>query len=194
MVTNIQKLLRDKKYKIFKDFSHPYNLNIIGVRNVLTKVDKFDDKLVVFWKEKAKHWEYREWPITTRPGAHWLLFPLNPNGTAIMVPGQYLGAYSIGKYRGKDVLRQVEPVKVYRDKNGDSEFNQDSATIEEGVFGLHIHRAGAISNIVGLHSAGCQVFQKQADFEDFMTLCASGAESWGNKFSYTLLELKDELL
>lgn len=108
-----------------------------------------------------------------------------PQGTAILVPGQYKNCYGFGKYRGYECLRQVLPVKVYRDDDGDEEFDTNSDTVEEGLFGIHIHKAGVLSKIVGTWSAGCQVFQRKEDFEEFMNLCK---DSLQDLFTYTLIE------
>lgn len=183
-------MLKRKEYKVFNENLYPFNLNIVGIRYLDTEVDTFGDDLVVFYKHPNRRWISKAYPITTRPGKHWLKFPLNSKGTAILAPGQYLGAYALGKYKFKTVLRQVGPVTVYRDNNEDSQFDHDSATLDTGLFGLHIHKAGKISQVVGLHSAGCQVFQKQSDFEEFIGTCINSAKYWGNSFTYTLLELE----
>lgn len=114
---------------------------------------------------------------------------MNPKGAAVLVPGQYRQAYALGDFRGYTALKQVAPVKVYRDYNQDSHIDMSSATIEEGYFGIHIHRAGVWSKIVGTSSAGCQVFARHKDFAEFITICQLGAAHWGNSFTYTLLEL-----
>lgn len=183
-----------KSYKVFSDAVRPFNLNIVGWRYREALPDSFGDLLGVYWKRKSGQWEAELWPATTRPGVHYLLRPLNVRGTAILVPGQYTKAYEIGEYRGYEALRQVRPVRVFRDKNRDSQFDSkrvtlDKNTIESGLFGLHIHRASGDAPHVGPWSAGCQVFKRKSHFEHFMELCSHAALMWGNSFTYTLLEI-----
>lgn len=164
-----------------------YNLNIVGWRNSVGRVNYFDDHLSVYWQRHGK-WESLHYPITTRPGLAWLLNPMNEKGTAILVPGQYREAYALGEYKGYTALRQVASVTVFRDDDKDSQWAYNFSKIDTGLFGIHIHRAGIWSKVVGVSSAGCQVFQKKADFEEFIDLCRRAAVFWGNRFTYTLLE------
>lgn len=175
-------------YSIFESTQRPCNLNIVGWRNSYARPNYFDDWLSVYWKGFTK-WNHVYWPITTYPGIPWLLKPINPNGAAIMVPGQYLSAYSLGLFKNVLSLKQVKPIKVFRDNDGNGFFDMNPEKIEEGLFGIHIHRAGVWSKLVGTSSAGCQVFQKRADFSSFMKLCTKASGYWGNNFTYTLMEI-----
>lgn len=177
-----------QNYKVFKELDHPLNLNIVGWRSKFARVNQFDDWLAVYWRSGG-FWESRGWQVTTLPGKHYLTNPLNSKGTSVLVPGQYEGAYALGKFKGYTALTQVKPVKVYRDNNRDSAIDQSIVTIEEGLFGIHIHKAGAFSQWVGNASAGCQVFQREEDFKDFIKLCEQAALMWGNSFTYTLMEI-----
>jgi len=177
----------EKGYKIFKDETKLYNLNIIGWRNKASRPNYFDDYIAIYYKW-SNNWYYKYWKATTLPGIPWLKNPLNDKGTAILVPGQYFHAYSLGAYKGYPALKQVLPVKVYRDNNRDSQFNKDSVTIEEGIFGIHIHKASLWTKYVNRFSAGCQVFQYKKDFDTFITYLRQSALLWGNSFTYTLLE------
>lgn len=180
--------LSEKGFAIFEDQRLNYNLNIIGVRNPQSRVNYFDDTLYVIWKYNDT-WYSESWPITTYPGLPSLLKPVNPYGTAILVAGQYRGAMRIGLHKGKyRALVQAKAVKVYRDADLDGEFDLNDVTIEEGMFGINIHKAGVLTQLIGPNSAGCQVFQKSDDFYDFMFICEKAAKNWGNSFTYTLLE------
>lgn len=177
-------------YKVFLLDNRALNLNIVGWRNREGRVDRFDDVLSVYWEGRDFEWYQKSWPITTKPGIPWLLNPENEDGTAILAPGQYEQAYEVGLHKGTSpALVQVEPVAVYRDNNWDGLIDLNPDTIEKGMFGINIHKAGIISKIVGVSSAGCQVFQKSADFDDFMALCGKASSYWGNRFTYTLLEI-----
>jgi hypothetical protein len=178
-------------YKVFEGGAKPFNLNIVGFRSEEVKLDKFNDWISVVYR-KGGQWAYQSWRVTTLPGKHYLISELlNAKGCAILAPGQYLGAYQIGKHRGMDALVQVKDVSVYRDGDKDSVIDYRQGDIQTGLFGINIHRGGFFSQVVGKHSAGCQVFQRSNDFAAFMNLCKMAAIYWGNSFTYTLLEEKD---
>lgn len=117
--------------------------------------------------------------------------PINLRGTAILVPGQYKGAYMIDKHQGKyDALCQrLGMVAVYRDRNKDD--IMDYSDIHKGMFGINIHKAGRNSKQVDGWSAGCQVFKRSADFDDFIRICRKGEKALGNTFTYTLFDAAD---
>jgi len=179
--------MREKNYLVFDSDTLPFNLNIVGWRRLATQKNKFDDYIGLYWKENGL-WISELWSATTEPGTPWLLNPMNPKGTAILVPGQYVDAYRLGIYKDYLALKQIGPLRVYRDNNRDGQEDQDSDTIEEGLFGIHIHKAGIWSQLVGVSSAGCQVFQRSADFKDFIALCEQSEVHHGKRFTYTLLE------
>lgn len=175
-----------------------YNLNIVGVRNSgtdQTVTNKFDDWLTVSYSVDGEDF-YHEYGATCDPGLHWEQNLLNPNGVAILVPGQYRGSHEIGLHRGQyEALRQKKPVKVFRDNNRDGRYDMDPNRIFEGIFGINIHRAtkweGATSTQVDKWSAGCQVIASNDNFTEFMQLCNNAKNIWGNSFTYTLIESGD---
>ena len=62
------------------------------------------------------------------------------------------------------------------------------------VYGINIHKAGGRvdgSTQIDKWSAGCQVFSKESDFNEFMDVCRKASGTWGNSFTYTLIESKD---
>ncbi len=162
-----------------------FNLNIVGWRLHQGRVNHYDDFIAVYWKE-GERWYERGFLATTRPGKSWLVSPMNIKGAAIMVPGQYRNAYSLGSFKGKRVLKQVEEVEVYRDSNKDLNFDYGSR--EKGNFGIHIHAGSLYDKYVERNSAGCQVFQRAADFKEFINICVIASIRYGNKFTYTLME------
>jgi len=175
-----------------------YNLNIVGVRNSGTDhevTNKFDDWLTVSYMVDGVPM-YKEYKATCDPGLHWEQNLLNPNGVAILVPGQYRGSHEIGLHQGKyEALRQKKPLKVFRDNNRDGRYDMNPDRIWEGIFGINIHRAtkweGATSVQVDKWSAGCQVIASNDNFTEFMQICNSAKDVWGNSFTYTLIESKD---
>lgn len=160
-------------------------LNIVGWRNTAGRVNHFDCRLAVYTKQKNLI-EGQSWPITTYPGLPYMLKPLLSTGVATVYPGQYRDAYSLGEYKGYTALKQVKPITVLRDANRNE--IRDGYFPDFGMFGIHIHKAGMFSSLVGHWSAGCQVFQKSADFDTFIAICQKHKDALANKFTYTLLE------
>ena len=180
------------KAKGYKWFEGDYNLNIVGVRNSDTGTavtNAFDDKITVSYQVDGK-WVYKEWMNTTDPGTKGVKEYHNAAGVARLVPGQYINSHALGMHQGKyEALKQFGKVKVYRDANRD--MNYDEKVIQEGVFGINIHKAGANSTYVENWSEGCQVFKRAADFEEFMVIARKAASVGNSKFTYTLIESKD---
>jgi hypothetical protein len=189
----IEAAVKAKGYAWFEDANNKgYDVNIVGVRNSATgtKVtDLFDDMLTVSYKVNGQ-WVFKQWPATTDPGKKGVMEYHNAAGVARLVPGQYRKSHTIGLHQGKyEALKQYSAVKVYRDANKDMTY--DTSKITEGVYGINIHKAGADSAIVSNWSEGCQVFKKEADFNEFMKICKEAAKLHGEFFSYTLIESKD---
>jgi peptidoglycan hydrolase-like protein with peptidoglycan-binding domain len=186
----IEKGVKSKGYKWFDD--KDMLLNIVGVRNssVGQKVtNAFDDKLTLSYKENGV-WQYKEWTNTTDAGKKGVLEYHNASGVARLVEGQYIGSHALGLHQGKyEALRQVKAVKVFRDANKDMMF--DEKTIQEGIFGINIHKAGVDSTFVENWSEGCQVFKRSKDFEEFMAIVRKSKAVHGNSFTYTLINSND---
>lgn len=189
IVAECQALFDEKEYSFF-DGDHSFNVNIVGIRNPNGRVNKFDDLLVVIYRDSYKRWVADSYQITTDPGLYWLQNPMNVKGTAILCPGQYAGAYEVGKHAGKyEALCQTgAPIDVWRDSNRDSHHDMSSASIDRGYFGVNIHKAGRKSTRVDKWSAGCQVFKNDGDYKEFMKTINSAKKKFGNSFTYTLLD------
>jgi hypothetical protein len=180
-------------YVVFENDSQPFNLNIVGIRATYPVANKFNDLLCAFWKYEG-HWNLFVSQITTLPGTKWMKDPMNKNGCAILVPEQYRSTYKLDLHRGKYLaLCQRKDVQVYRDNNKDYNYDYDPKTIQTGMFGINIHRASAYRELenVGANSAGCQVFQDPNEYDIFIDLCKKSQESWGEWFSYSLIEERD---
>jgi len=187
MVTfkNILRYMRSKNYAINEK---PYQLNIVGVRNAQSQPNKFDDSIFVFYKDDKNNWVDKEYPATTDTGTFYLLNPMSNLGAAMLKEGQYLNAYKQGLHKGQYLaLVQDKPVTTYRDYDRDAIF--DVFTKETtGMYGINIHKAGANSQDVNNWSAGCQVFQKSADFDEFMDMTTKHRNLYSNSFTYTLID------
>ena len=192
----IETTLKNKGHKWFENGN--YNLNIVGVRNseTLNEVtNKFDDYITLSYKVDGD-WKFHCFDCTTDPGKHWVENVMNESGVAILKPNQYRGSHKIGLHQGKyEALRQSKPVQVYRDNNLDKCYDLDEDNVQEGVFGINIHRAtkyeGKKSSQIDKWSAGCQVIAANDDFTSFMEICNKSKDVWGNSFTYTLIESDD---
>jgi hypothetical protein len=187
----VEGAVKSKGYAWFEG-AKDYDVNIVGVRNSSTgqKVtNAFDDCITISYKIDGA-WKFHCWPATTDPGKKGVLEYKNAAGVARLVEGQYRGSHTLGLHQGKyEALRQQKPVKVYRDPNRDLTF--DETKIQEGIFGINIHKAGADSTFVENWSEGCQVFKRAKDFEEFMAICRKAAAIHGKSFTYTLIESND---
>ena len=192
----IKETLKAKSYKWFENGD--YNLNIVGVRNseTLNEVtNKFDDYITLSYKMGGE-WQFHCFDCTTDPGKHWVENVMNESGVAILKPNQYRGSHKIGLHQGKyEALRQSKPVQVYRDNNLDECYDLNEENVQEGIFGINIHRAtkyeGRKSTQIDKWSAGCQVIAANDDFTLFMEVCNKAKDVWSNSFTYTLIESKD---
>lgn len=186
-------LLEKKGYTYFTRGN--YNLNIIGVRSNTNKrvTNKFDDVLVVIYRDNNDVVVRKCFDITTKPGLYYMNNPANSKGTGILVPNQYRGCWEIGFHQGKyKALCQRKPVTVYRDNNRDSVYDLEPNHTDTGIFGVNIHKAGTNSTQVDKWSAACQVFANSSDFATFMKLCDNQISNGNGKtFTYTLLNEED---
>tara|TARA_R110001632_G_scaffold34993_5_gene88571 strand:+ start:45 stop:668 length:624 start_codon:yes stop_codon:yes gene_type:complete len=191
-ITQIREIMLKKHYNFYE--KGDYNVNIIGIRNSINKSNSFDDFLFFIYKEN-NDWIKKCYEITTDAGSYWLENPSNRKGTAILIPNQYSSAYKIDKHQGKydSLCQRIEKVQVWRDNNKDNILDFNIASKEWGFFGINIHRSNPHTESFNVNkwSAGCQVFKKVADFNNFMTICKKSSISYGNKFTYTLLETTD---
>ena len=175
----------------YRIFTHgEYNLNLFGIRSKYNIANRFDDLLgAAYIANDTWHVEY--WAATTDPGTYWLNNPGRLSGTAILVEGQYRGAYKIGQHRGQyTALTQAKPMKVYRDANKDNILDHSPDTIAEGIYGINIHRSSRTgsSTEVNRWSAGCQVHKTVKGFNRMMELAHKQIEhGHGRSFTYTLL-------
>ena len=192
----IETAVKAKGYKWFENGD--YNLNIVGVRNGETGTEvtnKFDDFLTLSYKVNGE-WNYHCFDATTDPGKHWVENIMREEGVAILKENQYRGSHKIGLHQGKyEALRQQKPVQVYRDSDLDGNYDLLEENIQEGIFGINIHRAtkyeGRKSTQIDKWSAGCQVIAANDDFRLFMEICNKAKDTWSNSFTYTLINTND---
>lgn len=170
--------------------TRPFELNIIGIRSNTSVPNVFNDSINLLFTDNTGRLASISWRATTDPGTYWLKSPMNPQGTAILKPGQYVGSHGLGMHRGKYLaLVQIRPVTVIRDFNRDGKTDYASGREETGLFGINIHRAMAegTTKTIDKYSAGCQVFANANDFSVFLQLAERHKNLYGNSFTYTLL-------
>lgn len=156
-------------------------LHLIGVRSAANEKNKFDDN--IYLVNGPIMFRYTG---TTNPGTHWLKNLLNPKGTAVLKPGQYLDSWKLGLHQGKyKALVQAKPITVYRDADKD-DLAEEQGKEDKGMFGINIHRANpsAISSIIDKWSAGCQVLNNPKEFDSLLAACEKSGKEF---FTYTLL-------
>lgn len=185
--------MKSKGYRLFEK---PYELNIVAYRSKYIRSNRFDDEIHVFYKNDLGKWAYHVFPATTDPGQYWLDNPMHPQGTAFLKKGQYMNAYAIGLHRGiYEAVVQVDDVTVIRDYDRKGIFNWfESSLPDTGKFGINIHRArqsGTVKTIDDF-SAGCLVFANTSDYDFFMKLAKIHSNLYGNRFTLTLVDFRDE--
>jgi len=168
-----------------------YNLNLVGIRTDDDRANTFNDRLCCVYRDEHG-WVTRSWSITTDPGTYWRTNPMRVRGTAIMAPGQYRGAYRLGRHRGRypALVQTGGPVGYYRDGNRDQVLDMNPDSMGQGYLGLNIHRASLRaggSDTVDRWSAGCQVFKDPDQYKAFIAICQRSADLYGNRFTYTLI-------
>jgi hypothetical protein len=136
--------------------------------------------------------------VTTEPGVYYQTKELlNPQGCALIKPGQYVDAYSIGNHGDKPhrALRQSGNITVYRDADRDGISEETNVMQTGSSFACNIHGANSLTRTttIGKWSAGCQVFADWSEKEEFMDICENFRQATGNKFTYTLLREKELL-
>jgi hypothetical protein len=197
MLQTLQDIINQAKSLGYTIYTQPFKLNIIGVRSK-NKSDqtKFDDKIAYFTYDNNGKLIGKIAPATTDPSATYLEQPINLKGTAILKSGEYKDAYKIGLHRSKyQAVVQNKPVTVIRDNDRNAVINYLGKT-DTGMFGINIHKSSIGKNnefLIDKDSAGCQVFQKVSDFNDFMLMANKSKEVNGNTFTYILLDEIDKI-
>jgi hypothetical protein len=209
----VQRVLKFKGWQYF-DNGKPYNLNIVGIRSENRRAGRFDDVMMLSYRNKVGALIVKWLPFTADPGVPWLLKPMVSEGTLILFPGQHRAAFTLGihgrswKKGSYKALEQIRELEYIRDGNRDdildmpnSDINCDIVAeakrlklrVVRGNFKTNIHRAHpySVSDIIGNHSAGCQVIKDPKDYDELI-LTADNAINSGfrNVFTYTLIHEK----
>lgn len=176
-VDNILKVYEQNKFKLFERDDKDYNINIVPIRANVQKAGSFDDVYFVFWKYKGI-WVAHKYACTVDPSDLSLVQMKNPDGCAIVKPGQYEHSHKLGYHKGKyEALVQAGPMTVIRDFDKDDQLDwyidtkdlvkridntvagittynycdeQGNLIFREqtGIFGINHHRASAYQILV----------------------------------------------
>jgi hypothetical protein len=187
----VSQILKAYKANGYTLDDRPFAMNIFGIRANSTKSDSFDDIIGYLYVDGSGKWNAVQSPATTDTGTYWLKNPMTSKGSALLIAGQYQDAYQIGTHAGKyTAFVQRGPVKVYRDYNRDAILDFNNGTLDEGLFGINLHRADGTGTTksIGRYSAGCQVWADAEDFEKALSFGRKHREKYGNKFTYTLFD------
>jgi len=160
---------------------HWLDFHLIGIRSKANIKNKFDDLMILVNKDKLSYYQ-----CTTNPGTKYLVQLLNPKGTAVLKPDQYIDSWKIGLHKGYEAFVQSKPVNVYRDADKD-DIAEEQGKIDFGMFGINIHRANPKwkSILIDGWSAGCTTFCSPDEFKNFLTTCKLSGKK---EFTYTLLK------
>lgn len=163
-----------------------FNVNIFAIRTDECTANTFNDVIGLTYKDQDV-WQLHTFNATVDAGLCSRTNPVNSRGCAIIVPGQYVGCWQLGKHKGKyPALVQRKPIKLYRDNNRDEVLDHVENTIHEELAGINIHHAGTDSKLVDNWSAGCMVIANLEDWNEFYTIITQSAKLYGSIFTATI--------
>lgn len=188
----LQDIYRRKGYRLRTNGE----ANLFGVRSLDMTAGIFNDAIGLF-QISGPQSLLKIYDGTVDPGSYFLNNPMNPAGTAVMKFQQITDGYVVGLHAGKyEALRQFKAMEFYRiskkafDADGGKEIKLTGKPIQKAIIGANIHRANlnSIAEMVGSHSAGCQVIQRPDDWKEFLAICKSTGAAL---FDYTLFGEQD---
>jgi len=151
------------RVKQLQGFTHIPNYLLIGVRSKADEFNKYDDKFYFYINGHFLTVSIG----TTNSGAYSLLGgwkKANPYGSAIIKSDEiYYDVYEYGLHKQRmPALRQVKPMKYYRDGNNDKKVDE-SGKIYTGIANTNFHfnnydiASKVMATVIGGWSEGCQV-------------------------------------
>lgn len=169
-----------------------FDLNILGVRNVDRTVNRWNDALIICYKDDKKVKSSLVVLGTVDPGLTYNLRPLNPSGTGYVKPGQYPGLWKLGLHHGKiPALVQNAPVTVWRDTQPDADHDEDKGFYESGMFAINFHPPYTDGlAVIGAASAACWVTKETEDYAEVLHLAQQQSHYHGSTFTGTLFDGK----
>jgi hypothetical protein len=171
--TDKQLLDRVKSLPSFDGF--PKDYWILGVQSNEDKFNTFDDKFYVFKGEKF----ILTTSGTTNAGKTAIMGyeRYNQKGVAVIKTDEwYKDLWKFGLHKGKmDALRQVNPIKHYRDNNKNT-IIEEVGKVYNSIIYANFHTNSyskttmLIRSIIGGWSAGCQVCNSPANYRRIIGL------------------------
>ena len=161
---------------------------LLGVQSNEDEYNVFDDKFYLFYEDRF----IMVTSGTTNAGLSGLkgFSKYNRHGCAVIKTNEWF--YEIwkpGLHRGKmKALRQVKPIKYYRDWNKNQKAEQ-LGTLKEGIIGINFHTViygrvmGFVRRLIGGWSVGCQVANRTNDYYKILDYCSNQ-----ERVSYCLIE------
>jgi hypothetical protein len=195
-IEKIIKFLEDKQYKYYEDV---YHLNIVSFRKKKkTEKDentnitnRFDDDLVVFFKNENYNWEYFKYNITTVPGYTPGESEL-PKDSVILTQAQYIDKLRMIKVLSEDgelyktLIFDECVVHVNDDVN---RYNFESPIEIGDIMMIDRSSTTGSSEFVFNYSQGNQVFKNINQYNQFIKLCQNQIDiGEKNFFTYTLVD------
>lgn len=187
-----------KKGYVFYDTGN-FNLNMGFIRENDNFTDRLTDTFFIAYRDALGIKRCFYCAATTKAGISPAL--LNPKvvagmkGVAVIVPGQYRGAYRfVDSYVGwlkYPYFQQVRPVKLWRDPNGDLKIDKEH--VQEILAGINIHRMSGIGMIGGIlsnWSEGCCGFD-ELNWREALPIFRASVKAYGEIFTETILEASD---
>lgn len=170
--TDADILKRIKSLPSFKGL--PEEKYIVGVRSNEDETNAPDDKFYIFQGDKF----ITMTTGTTNPGEPILkggFLKYNKLGAAIVKADEwYYDVWKPGLHLGKmPGLKQVRPIKIYRDNDRDGK-SEEIGKLHEGLYGINFHtmdynqQSKAVKDKINGWSAGCQVVNDVEKFYQLM--------------------------
>jgi hypothetical protein len=179
-------------------FEKPYSLNFIHERTSYNATNIFDCWLHVCYKDKQGQECVIHIPWTTKPGIKGSLdSPLTVEkitGTAIIQPGQYLGAWQFRdtdkEFSKHPYFRQIGKINYWRDGNKNNILDKIQAQFQK-LFGTHWHIMSHLgkrgSGKVNNWSLGCMGGIAE-EFDKMLPVVRRSVKMYGDKFTGTIVD------
>ncbi|NEO33241.1 MAG: lytic transglycosylase domain-containing protein [Symploca sp. SIO3C6] len=174
-----KKIVTYSKNKGYKLYTSPGEKNIIYIEG-MNLDGSLNDNALNSWNDLRIVLEFFEgspkitgiWEATTAPGKYYTDNPMNPQGAAIIKPGQYW-AWKVGTHGTKELhsglIQTAGKVKVYRDKDKNGKRTGDKTN--SGFFGINHHWGYDYpQRDIKKGAAGCLVGRTRAGHREFMKL------------------------
>ena len=95
-ISEILSSFTGKKYELNNT---PFYPNLFGIRSKDNIPNQFNDLIGAIYYN-GRTWDMLLVAGTTDAGLFWQEHPMNVNGTAIIIPGQYKNCYKVGLHNG----------------------------------------------------------------------------------------------